>query len=111
LEQVNVRVKRGDTVEVISGRDKGIRGEVLKVLPKENRAIVQGVALRKKHQRQIQSGGRTMSPGIIQFEAPVHLSNMLVVCPNCDQASRISIQRDGGERVRVCKKCDEVLKD
>lgn len=106
----SVRLKRGDTVEVISGRDKGIRGEVLRVLPKERRAIVQGVALRKKHQRQIQTGGRTMSPGIIQFEAPVHLSNLLVVCPNCDQTTRVAIQREGGERVRVCKKCDQIIK-
>ena len=107
----NIRLKRGDTVEVITGLEKGARGEVLRIYPKDLRLIVQGVALRKKHQRQIQSGGRTMSPGIIQFEAPIHISNVLIVCPNCDEASRVTIQRENGERVRVCKKCQEVIED
>lgn len=107
----NIRLKRGDTVEVITGLEKGVRGEVLRIFPKDLRLIVQGVALRKKHQRQIQSGGRTMSPGIIQFEAPIHISNVLIVCPNCDEASRVAIQRENGERVRVCKKCQEVIED
>jgi large subunit ribosomal protein L24 len=100
-----VRIVRGDTVEVISGRDKGMRGEVLRVLPKSDRVVVQGIALRKKHQRQIQAGGRTMSPGIIQFESPVHISNVMLVCPKCGEVTRVSMLVDDGERKRVCKKC------
>ncbi len=69
--RADVKIKKGDTVEVISGRDKGKRGEVLRVLPKEGRVVVQGVNVRKKHQRQVQTGGRTMNPGMIQFEAPL----------------------------------------
>jgi large subunit ribosomal protein L24 len=111
VSNIRLKLKRGDTVEVITGREKGARGEVLRIYPKGRRLIIQGVALRKKHQRQIQSGGRTMSPGIIQFEAPIHISNVLIVCPNCDEASRVSIQRENGERVRVCKKCKEVIED
>jgi large subunit ribosomal protein L24 len=103
------RIIRGDTVEVISGREKGERGEVLRVLPKNNRLIIQGIALRTKHQRQIQSGGRTMSPGIIQFEAPIHISNVMLVCPKCDELSRVALLREDGERKRVCKKCDEIF--
>jgi large subunit ribosomal protein L24 len=106
-----IRIRRGDTVEVKSGREKGQRGEVLRVLPKANRVLVQGIALRKKHQRQIQSGGRTMSPGIIHFEAPIHLSNVQLVCPKCDETTRIGIIREDGSRKRFCKKCDEVLED
>jgi large subunit ribosomal protein L24 len=94
---------------VISGREKGERGEVLRVLPKNNRLIIQGIALRTKHQRQIQSGGRTMSPGIIQFEAPIHISNVMLVCPKCDELSRVALLREDGERKRVCKKCDEIF--
>ncbi len=101
-----VRIVRGDTVEVINGREKGMRGEVLRVLPKDDRVIVQGVALRKKHQRQIQTGGRTMSPGIIQFESPIHISNVMLVCPKCDEITRVSFIREDGERKRVCKKCE-----
>jgi large subunit ribosomal protein L24 len=100
-----VRIIRGDTVEVINGRDKGMRGEVLRVLPKDDRVVVQGIALRKKHQRQIQTGGRTMSPGIIQFESPLHISNVMLVCPKCDEVTRVGLVKEDGERKRVCKKC------
>lgn len=105
----NIRIRRGDTVQVISGREKGQRGEVLRVLPRAKRVLVQGIAMRKKHQRQVQAGGRTMSPGIIHFEAPIDLSNVMVVCPKCDELTRIGIIREDGERKRVCKKCDAVL--
>lgn len=104
---MSVRIRRGDTVEVIGGRDKGIRGEVLRVLPKDRRVVVQGVNLRKKHQRQIQAGGRTMSPGIIQFEAPVDVSNVMFVCPSCNETSRLTVQREDGVRHRICKNCDK----
>jgi large subunit ribosomal protein L24 len=100
-----VKIVRGDTVEVISGRDKGMRGEVLRVHPKGDRVVVQGVALRKKHQKQIQTGGRTMSPGIIQFESPIHISNVMLVCPKCDEVTRVGFVNEDGERKRVCKKC------
>ncbi|MCZ6531073.1 MAG: 50S ribosomal protein L24 [Chloroflexi bacterium] len=100
------KVRRGDTVEVIAGREKGTRGDVLRVLPKEGRLVVQGVNLRKKHQRQIQAGGRTMSPGIIQFEAPINISNVMFVCPSCNERTRLSIHREDGKVRRYCKKCD-----
>ncbi len=105
----NIKIRRGDTVQVISGREKGQRGEVLRVLPKAKRVLVQGIAMRKKHQRQVQAGGRTMSPGIIHFEAPIDLSNVMIVCPKCSELTRIRIIREDGERKRVCKKCDAVL--
>lgn len=104
-----VKVRRGDTVEVIGGREKGARGEVLQVLPKAARLVVQGINLRKKHQRQIQAGGRTMSPGIIQFEAPINISNVMLVCPSCNKRSRISIRREDGVAHRYCKKCDSLV--
>lgn len=107
----SMRIRRGDTVEVKSGREKGQRGEVLRVLPKANRVLVQGIAMRKKHQRQIQTAGRTMSPGIIHFESPIHLSNVQLVCPKCDETTRIGIIREDGARKRFCKKCDEMLED
>jgi large subunit ribosomal protein L24 len=104
-----VRIKKGDTVEVISGRDEGMRGEVIRVLPKEDRLVVQGVNLRKKHQRQVQAGGRTMNPGIIQFEAPVHVSNVMLVCPKCDKPTRVGVRRETGKAQRVCKNCQAII--
>jgi large subunit ribosomal protein L24 len=101
-----VRIRRGDTVEVINGTDKGARGEVIRVIPKHGRLVVQGVAMRKKHQRQVQAGGRMMNPGIIQFEAPIDVSNVMLVCPKCKEKTRVSIVREDGDRVRICKKCE-----
>ncbi len=104
-----MKIKRGDTVEVMRGRDKGIRGEILRVIPSAERVVVQGANMRKKHQRQVQAGGRTMNPGIIQFEAPIHVSNVRLVCPNCDQPVRIGMLIEGDHRQRVCKDCQAVI--
>ena len=109
---MKAKIRKGDTVEVISGRelDRGKRGEVIKVLPKEGRLVVQGVNLRKKHQKQMQTQGRTVNPGIIEFEAPVHISNVMVVCPKCGETARVGFHRDeDGIRHRVCKSCSEQM--
>ncbi len=108
---MKAKIKKGDTVEVISGRseDKGRRGEVIKVNPDEHRVVVQGVNIRKKHQGQYQAQGRSMSPGIIEFEAPIDISNVMLVCPSCNQASRVGIQRDEEGPHRVCKRCEALI--
>ncbi len=104
---MKVKIRKGDTVEIITGRseDKGKRGEVIRVLPEENRVVVQGVNVRTKHQRQVQSQGRTINPGRVRFEAPMHLSNVMLVCPKCGKPTRVGIQRDGETARRVCKHC------
>ena len=104
---MKVKIRKGDTVEIITGRseDKGKRGEVIRVLPEENRLVVQGVNVRTKHQRQVQAQGRTINPGRVRFEAPIHVSNVMIVCPKCGKASRLSVQRDGETARRVCKRC------
>jgi large subunit ribosomal protein L24 len=105
-----VKIKKGDTVEVISGRDRGLRAEVLRVLPTGGKVIVQGANVRKKHQRQVQAAGRTMSPGIIQFEAPLDISKVMLVCPKCGDPARVSMRRDEeGKPQRVCKRCESVI--
>lgn len=109
---MKAKIKKGDTVEVISGRydDKGRRGEVIKVMPKNGRVTVQGVSIRKKHQSQVQTQGRSFTPGIIEFEGPIDVSNVMLVCPKCDEATRVGIQRDDdGPPQRFCKKCGEVF--
>jgi large subunit ribosomal protein L24 len=106
------KIRKGDTVEVISGReaDKGKRGEVIRVMPDEQRVVVQGVNLRKKHQRQVQTQGRrNLNPGIIEFEAPISIANVMLVCPKCDEPSRIGIRRDGDEVQRLCKNCQNLF--
>lgn len=112
------RIKKGDTVQVITGNEIGARGEVEKVLvdwyvDRDNRRlrrnmegdklVIRGVNIRKKHQRPI-SQTRTQT-GIIERESPVHISNVMLVCPNCDEASRIGFRIEGDKKVRVCKRC------
>lgn len=106
---MKVKIRKGDVVEVISGsfEDKGKRGEVIKVSPKKSRVTVQGVSIRKKHQSQVQTQGRSMNPGIIEFEGSIDISNVMVVCPSCDEPTRVGIQRDeDGLPHRVCKRCE-----
>lgn len=104
---MRVKIRKGDTVEIISGRlgDKGKRGEVIRVLPGDRRVVVQGVNLRKKHQRQVQTQGRTLNPGIVEFEGSIDISNVMLVCPKCDKPTRVSIQREPDKFMRVCKNC------
>ena len=100
------RIKKGDSVIILSGSDKGKKGSVIKVFPKESRALVQGVNLVKRHQRQTQ----TQQAGIVTKEAPVHLSNIAHVDPKSGQATRVGVKKLGdGRMVRFAKKSGEVI--
>lgn len=105
-----MRIKKGDLVEVIAGNYKGVRGEVMRVEPGTNRVVVKGVNLVKKHQRP-QPGGRSRTQGgIIEFEAPISASNVMVVDPESDKPSRIGVRRDeNGRRVRFAKRSGAVI--
>jgi len=106
-----MRIKKGDQVEVIAGNDeyKGQRGEVIKVIPKEKRVVVQGINLRTKHQRQVQAEGKTVNPGIVKLEAPLDASNVMVVCKKCNKTTRVGVTREDGKAKRVCKKCGGLI--
>ncbi len=107
---MGIRVKKGDTVEVIAGDDRGQRGQVLRVLPKKNRVVVSGVNLVKKHQRPVRAGRGQIQPGIIQFEAPIHLSNVMPVCPHCKEPTRVGFSHlEDGRKVRICKRCGQAM--
>jgi large subunit ribosomal protein L24 len=108
---MKLKIRKGDTVEVISGRseDKGKRGEVIKVLAEEGRVVIQGVNLRTKHQGQVQSQGRTVNPGIVKLEMPIDISNVMLVCPKCGKATRVSLSREEGKALRICKKCEALI--
>ena len=108
---MKMRIKKGDQIEVITGKPeyKGKRGEVIRVFPKEGRVVVQGINLRTKHQRQVQSQGKTINPGIVKLEAPIDVSNVMVVCKKCNKPTRVGVSRDGGKAIRVCKKCGGLI--
>jgi large subunit ribosomal protein L24 len=102
-----LKVKKGDTVMVISGKNAGKKGKVLDVLPRENKVLVEGVNMVKRHQRPTQA---MPQGGIIDKEAPLHVSNVMVMCNKCDAPVRVGRQESGtGGRVRYCKKCGNVL--
>jgi large subunit ribosomal protein L24 len=102
------RIKKGDTVEVIAGKDKTFRGEVVSINTKKDRVVVNGVNIAKKHEKAKQVGNQQIPAQIAEFEAPLHLSNVMLVCPKCDEKTRIGFNiRDDGYKTRVCKKCGE----
>lgn len=102
------RIKKGDTVEVIAGKDLGERGEVTAVLPKDNRVVVQGINVMKRHQKAKQAGNQQVPAQIVEFDAPLNLSNVMLVCPNCNKKTRVGFKvREDGFKVRVCKKCGQ----
>ena len=101
-----VRIKSGDTIEVISGNDKGMRGTVRVVYPRRNRIVVEGVRIVTKHQRAIPAGRQQTPGGRIEFEAPINASNVMLVCPSCQERTRVEYAFEGDRKVRVCKKCD-----
>jgi large subunit ribosomal protein L24 len=95
-------IRTGDKVKVIAGKDKGKEGKVLATLPHKERVIVERINMVKKATRPTQ---RNPKGGILEIEAPLHVSNVMIVCPKCSQTSRIGRRREDGNRVRVCKKC------
>jgi len=100
-------VRKGDEIVVITGKDRGKRGRVERVLPVENRVIVEGVNMVKRHLRR-QPG--SLQAGIIDKPAPLHRSNVMLVCPNCGQPSREArTTLPDGTHVRLCKKCSEII--
>ena len=104
---MKVHVRKNDTVIVISGKDKGKTGEVLKVIPKTGRVIVKGVNIVKKHQK---PNKQNMQGGIVEMEAAINSSKVMLYCEKCKKATRISNKiMEDGSKVRVCKKCGEIF--
>lgn len=106
-----MKIKKGDKVKVIAGKDRGNEGEVMRVLPKENRVILQGLNLHKKHKRARPGpDGRQLAPEIATFEAPMAVANVMLICPKCGKPTRVGASRDeNGKASRVCKKCKATI--
>jgi len=101
-------IRKNDNVLVLTGRDRGKRGRVLRVLPRKSRVIVEGVNFIKRHTKA--NPQKNIKGGIVQREAPLNASNVQIVCPECGAPSRIGSRRlDDGRRVRFCRKCKGVV--
>lgn len=102
-----MNIRKGDTVTVITGKDSGKKGKVLRVLPADNRVVVEGINKAKKHQRPSRS---LPQGGILQIETPLDASNVMLLCNKCNKPTRGAKKMlDNGQKARVCKKCGEVL--
>ena len=102
-----MKIKKGDTVQVLSGNDKGKTGEVLDTMPKTDRIIVKGINIRKKSVKPRRQGEQG---GIIPSEAAINSSKVALVCPKCGKTARIGYLVENGEKTRVCKKCNAKIK-
>lgn len=102
-----MKIVKNDTVLILSGNFRGTRGKVLKVFPKQNRIIVEGINFIKRHTRPTQ---KNQKGGILEKEAPINASNALVICPKCSTPSRMGHKvLEDGKKMRVCKNCQEML--
>jgi large subunit ribosomal protein L24 len=102
-----MKIKRDDTVLVIAGKDKGKTGKVRQSFPTEGRVIVDGVNIVKRHMK---PQGTTRQAGIIEREAPICISNVMLICTKCSHPIRIGFRPlEGGTKVRVCRRCGEVI--
>ena len=102
-----MKIRKGDQVMVIAGKDRGKRGKVKQVMPRENRIVVEGINFVKKHRKR---RGQMDQGGIIEFEAPLHISNVMLVCPRCKEPTRVGYEAlpEGG-KARICRACGEAV--
>lgn len=105
--QKNYHIKKNDSVVVIAGKEKGKTGKVLRVIPKKDRAIVEKLNMVKRHMK---PGAQSRQGGILEREAPIHISNLMLLCSKCTDPTRVGYRiLDDNRKVRVCKKCDEII--
>jgi large subunit ribosomal protein L24 len=105
MTQHKFKLKKDDTVQIIAGKDKGKRGKILKILRDKDRVVVEGANIVKKAMKRKSQQDRG---GIVELEAPIHISNVMIVCKKCGP-TRIGYKLEGDAKVRVCKKCGEAL--
>jgi len=101
-----LKLKKGDTVVVMSGKDKGKTGQIEKVLPKTNQILIPGVNIVKKHAKPTK---KNPHGGIIQINRPIPISNVMLICPVCNKATRVGFKMLDNKKLRICKKCKESI--
>jgi large subunit ribosomal protein L24 len=101
-----MKIKKGDQVLIIKGKDRGRVGKVIKALPKENRVVIEGLNLVKKHIKPRREGEKGK---IIEIPRPIPVNNVKLICPHCSKATRIGYKFEGQEKYRYCKKCQKLI--
>ena len=101
-----MKIKKGDLVIIQSGKDKGKTGKVSRAIPEKNKIVVAGLNVHKKHSKPSRKNSRG---GIVDIHAPINVSNVLIICPRCSKTTRVSYKISEKSKMRICKKCNEVL--
>jgi large subunit ribosomal protein L24 len=102
-----MKIRKNDTVIIIAGKDRGKRGKVRRAFPNEDRVVVEGLNMIKRHSR---ARGAARQAGIIELEAPIHISNVMLLCDKCGKPTRVGFRSMAdGKRVRICNSCREVI--
>ena len=104
--ELKFHIKKDDLVEVNTGEEKGRRGRVLEIIPAKSQAIIEGINLVKKHQR---ARSQTKPSGVVTVPGPLHISNLVLICSKCGKKTRIKKEKIENKRVRICKKCGEII--
>ena len=108
MSRLATPIRRNDNVVVVTGKDRGKRGRVLKVLPEKNRVVIEGINFVKRHTRP--NPQRQIRGGVVEREAPLHASNVQIVCPECGTPTRVGRRiLEDGRKVRICRKCEGVV--
>ena len=107
MSRLQTPVRKNDNVVVITGKDRGKRGRVLKILPAKNRVIVEGVNVIKRHTKP--NPQKQIKGGVVEREGAVHASNVQIVCPECSKMTRVGHRLQGDRKVRICRKCEGVV--
>ena len=102
----SMNIKKGDKVRVIAGKDKGKEGEVTRAIPAEHRVVVKNVNVAKRSMRPTQQNPQG---GIMSIDAPIQVSNVMLICPKCGQPTRVGHREEDGKKVRFCKKCQAAV--
>jgi large subunit ribosomal protein L24 len=100
-----LKIRKGDIVKILLGKDGGKSGKILLVLPKKEKVLVEGINMYKRHVKKT----KEHEGGIIEIAKPLNISNVALVCPGCKKETRVGFKMDGQTKVRICKKCKEVL--
>jgi large subunit ribosomal protein L24 len=102
-----VKIRKNDTVVVLAGKDQGKRGRVRRALPKKDRVVVEGLNMIKRHSRARRAARQA---GIVELEAPIHVSNVMYICTKCKKPARVGYKTlEDGRKVRICRSCEEVI--
>ena len=101
-----MKIKKGDTVLIISGKDKGKKGKVIEALPKEEKIVVEGLNMRKKHTKAKRQGEKGQ---IVSLPAPLSVSNAMIICVKCGKPVRVGYKIEGEKKYRICKKCEQTF--